>query len=132
MPAWLLPITPEFRKSVKEGEPKSLGKGGGRLLLHYAAVKLAEVLARPDVYGDVVVVPELASQWKWSVTKFAKFREGYVRIAELQGMKPALASANSATKQLSPARVRTLLKRLNSVLEKSFGFPPRARRRERR
>ena len=110
-------ITPEFRRLAEKTSPRTPGRGGERLLMHRAAMKLAELFFRPDIYGDEAL-RELSKYWRASSKKVLKLRDQLIELARVQGASIGPSPRSDRSPKLSPLKVKATVQQLESHLDR--------------
>lgn len=116
---WQL-LTDQFRLRARETAPRTVGERGEHVSMHQMAMKLAEMMMRPDVYGKAVV-RQMAAQLGVSAARMLKFQERL--IAHAQHVAPeakSIVSDGRGSKNLTPKRTQALLEEVQKRAKQSL------------
>lgn len=122
---WQL-LTREYQQRARKTAPKTPGKGGERLIMHQIAMKLAEMMMRPDIYGTEPA-KQMAAQWKMPVSGILDLQDRLIARAGRSAPKQkSTASDVPNSKVPSPKQIGELLEEAGRRIEKSLQ-PAKAR-----
>ena len=123
---WQL-LTREYEQRARETAPKTPGKGGERPIMHQIAMKLAEMMIRPDIYGTELA-KQMATQLGAPISEIIDFQGRLIARAKRSDPKKKSTASNvPGAKTPTPKQIHALFEEAGKRIEESI-LPARAHR----